>query len=47
MGFLAEEDQSMLATMSRQVLHTHRPFKAVVMDKTGKPVLWVWGRRLC
>jgi hypothetical protein len=27
--------------MQRQFLHTHRPFRATVMDRTGKPVLWV------
>jgi hypothetical protein len=26
-GYLAEEDQGMLGTMSRQVLRTHRPFR--------------------
>lgn len=26
-GYLAEEDQGILSTVSRQVLRTHRPFK--------------------
>lgn len=26
-GYLAEEDQGMLGTLSRQVLRTHRPFR--------------------
>lgn len=38
---LAEEEQSIVSTMSRQFLRTHRPFRAVVMDRTGKPILWV------
>ncbi|ORY34718.1 Scramblase-domain-containing protein [Naematelia encephala] len=40
-GFLAEEEQSIISTMSRQLLRTHRPFRAVVMDKLGNPVLWI------
>jgi hypothetical protein len=31
----------MLGVLARQTLRTHRPFKATIMDKTGKPVLWV------
>ncbi|WWC65821.1 uncharacterized protein I303_108443 [Kwoniella dejecticola CBS 10117] len=40
-GFLAEEEQTILSTISRQALRTHRPFRAVIMDSTGKPVLWI------
>lgn len=40
-GFLAEEEQSFVSTMTRQALRTHRPFRAVVMDRTGAPVLWI------
>ncbi|OCF35219.1 hypothetical protein I317_02265 [Kwoniella heveanensis CBS 569] len=40
-GFLAEEEQSFLSAISRQALRTHRPFRAVVMDRYGKPVLWI------
>lgn len=38
---MAEEEQSLVSTMSRQFLRTHRPFRAVIMDRTGKPILWV------
>lgn len=38
---LAEEERTIVSTMSRQFLRTHRPFKAIVMDRTGKPILWV------
>lgn len=38
---LAEEDRSLLSTMSRQFLHTHRPFKATIMNPAGEPILWV------
>ncbi|KAG5349793.1 hypothetical protein C0989_001864, partial [Termitomyces sp. Mn162] len=27
--------------MARQVFATHRPFKAVVMDARGSPILWI------
>ncbi|EIW71495.1 hypothetical protein TREMEDRAFT_67793 [Tremella mesenterica DSM 1558] len=40
-GFLAEEERSFFSTMSRQMLRTHRPFRAVVMDPTGTPILWI------
>lgn len=26
---------------SRQIFRTHRPFRAIIMDKDGTPVLWV------
>lgn len=38
---MAEEDQGFLSVMMRQALRTHRPFRSVVMDKHGTPVLWV------
>jgi hypothetical protein len=28
-GYLAEEDQGIMSTITRQVLRTHRPFKCV------------------
>ncbi|KAL7425159.1 hypothetical protein Q5752_000847 [Cryptotrichosporon argae] len=40
-GFLAEEEQGFISTISRQALRTHRPFRSVVMDRTGKPILWI------
>ncbi|KDQ60670.1 hypothetical protein JAAARDRAFT_31650 [Jaapia argillacea MUCL 33604] len=41
LGYIAEEPRGILSTMSRQVLRTHRPFRAVVMDAHGSPVLWL------
>lgn len=38
---LAEEDRTLLSTMTRQFLHTHRPFKATIMNPAGEPILWV------
>ncbi|WVN86825.1 uncharacterized protein L203_101998 [Cryptococcus depauperatus CBS 7841] len=40
-GFLAEEEQGIFSTMNRQILRTHRPFRSLVMDRFGKPVLWI------
>lgn len=40
-GFLAEEDNSIFKTMQRQLMHTHRPFRATIMDPSGRPILWV------
>jgi len=31
----------MLKSMTRQFLHTHRPFKATIMNTAGEPILWV------
>jgi Scramblase len=42
LGFIAEEPRGLLASFSRQILRTHRPFRAVIMDREGTPVLWVW-----
>jgi hypothetical protein len=41
LGFIAEEPRGLLASFSRQLLKTHRPFRAVIMDREGTPVLWV------
>jgi hypothetical protein len=41
LGFIAEEPRGLLASFSRQILRTHRPFRAVIMDREGTPVLWV------
>jgi len=38
-GFIAEEDTTMVKAMSRQVLRTHRPFKASVLDLEGNEIL--------
>lgn len=40
-GFIAEEPRGFLASFSRQLLRTHRPFRALVMDVHGAPVLWL------
>ena len=41
LGFIAEEPRGLLASFSRQIFRTHRPFRAVIMDRDGTPVLWV------
>ncbi|KAI1316760.1 hypothetical protein EDD11_009498 [Mortierella claussenii] len=38
-GYIAEEDTTMMKAMSRQVLRTHRPFKASVLDLEGNEIL--------
>ncbi|ORX37703.1 Scramblase-domain-containing protein [Kockovaella imperatae] len=40
-GFLVEEEQSIVSTMTRQFLRTHRPFRAIIMDRHGNPILWI------
>ncbi|ODO06850.1 hypothetical protein I350_04210 [Cryptococcus amylolentus CBS 6273] len=35
------QEQGYLSAISRQMLRTHRPFRSVIMDRTGKPVLWI------
>lgn len=42
LGYIAEEPRGLLSIFSRQLFRTHRPFRAVVMDAAGSPVLWVW-----
>lgn len=41
LGYIAEEPRGFLATLSRQVFRTHRPFRAIVMDAEGSPILWI------
>jgi hypothetical protein len=41
LGFIAEEPRGLLASFSRQLLKTHRPFRAVIMDREGTPILWI------
>ncbi|CAA7267900.1 unnamed protein product [Cyclocybe aegerita] len=41
LGYIAEEPRGFLGTLSRQAFATHRPFRAVIMDNEGLPVLWV------
>lgn len=40
LGYIAEEPKGFWGTLSRQAFSTHRPFRAVIMDKEGVPVLW-------
>ncbi|KAF5330868.1 hypothetical protein D9619_005864 [Psilocybe cf. subviscida] len=40
LGYIAEEPKGFLGTITRQAFATHRPFRAVIMDKEGTPVLW-------
>jgi hypothetical protein len=45
-GYIAEEEKGLLATISRQAFATHRPFRAVIMDASGSPILWVSNNQL-
>jgi len=40
-GYIAEEQRSFLSVVSRQLFRTHRPFRALIMDTEGTPVLWL------
>ncbi|KAF5358084.1 hypothetical protein D9756_001684 [Leucocoprinus leucothites] len=40
LGFIAEEDRGFLGVVSRQAFATHRPFRAVILDASGSPILW-------
>jgi len=41
LGYIAEEPRGILSVFSRQILRTHRPFRAIVMDAAGSPILWI------
>ncbi|KAI8998497.1 Scramblase-domain-containing protein [Trametes punicea] len=41
LGYIAEEPRGLLSTFSRQIFRTHRPFRAIVMDNAGSPILWL------
>lgn len=41
LGYIVEEDGGFLSTFRRQAFATHRPFRAVIMDVHGTPLLWV------
>ncbi|PWN54439.1 Scramblase-domain-containing protein [Violaceomyces palustris] len=42
LGFLAEEEGGLLGgALQRQLLKTHRPFRATIMDREGRPVLLI------
>ncbi|KAJ3533584.1 hypothetical protein NM688_g7263 [Phlebia brevispora] len=41
LGYIAEEPRGILSMFSRQLFRTHRPFRALVMDSAGSPILWL------
>ena len=41
LGYIAEEPRGFFSMFSRQIFRTHRPFRALVMDRFGDPILWV------
>lgn len=40
-GYIAEEPRGLIGVVARQVFATHRPFRAVILDSTGTPLLWL------
>jgi hypothetical protein len=41
LGYIAEEPRGFLASFGRQIFRTHRPFRALILDLNGSPLLWV------
>ncbi|KAN0075268.1 Scramblase domain containing protein [Tylopilus felleus] len=41
LGYIVEEPRGFLSVFARQMLRTHRPFRALVMDLEGSPILWI------
>lgn len=41
LGYIAEADAGMSSALTRQLLRTHRPFHAVILDNDGTPILWL------
>ncbi|KIO13185.1 hypothetical protein M404DRAFT_122509 [Pisolithus tinctorius Marx 270] len=41
LGYIAEEAHGFLSVFARQIFRTHRPFRALVMDLEGSPLLWL------
>ncbi|KAH7929793.1 Scramblase-domain-containing protein [Leucogyrophana mollusca] len=41
LGYIAEEPRGFLSMFARQIFRTHRPFRALVMDLQGSPILWI------
>lgn len=41
LGYVVEEPRGLLSMFSRQLFRTHRPFRALVMDLNGFPILWI------
>jgi len=40
LGYIAEEPKDFFAVLARQAFATHRPFRAVIMDVEGSPIMW-------
>ncbi|KAF9458675.1 Scramblase-domain-containing protein [Collybia nuda] len=40
-GYIAEEPKGFFGVVARQAFATHRPFRAVIMDLEGSPVMWI------
>ncbi|KAG6334873.1 hypothetical protein ID866_4214 [Astraeus odoratus] len=41
LGYIVEEPRGVLSMFARQLFRTHRPFRALVMDLQGSPILWI------
>ncbi|KAH7909250.1 Scramblase-domain-containing protein [Hygrophoropsis aurantiaca] len=41
LGYVAEEPRGFFSIFARQLFRTHRPFRALVMDLHGSPILWI------
>jgi len=41
LGYIVEEPRGFFSMFARQVFRTHRPFRALVMDLEGSPILWI------
>lgn len=41
LGYIVEEPRGFLQSIGRQVFRTHRPFRALVLDRDGAPILWM------
>lgn len=41
LGYILEEQAGFFSMLRRQAFATHRPFRAVIMDAHGTPLLWV------
>jgi hypothetical protein len=41
LGYVAEDSKGFFGTLSRQFFASHRPFRAVILDNEGNPVLFV------
>jgi len=41
-GYIAEEQRGLLSVISREIFSTRRPFRAVLLDTSGSPILWFY-----